>query len=156
MQDRLTNSERSLVHRPRCTAQSFADTRAEDLPSQKVLLRFQKTDITERDNSATEGWHDVYLMSAIVNRKMSVQIIPRMSLRLPSMISVDTALVTGGNATKQDGAPSGPIFVSLTPLDVINSSALFTFSAFWTLIRGALLYRPRETSPGREYVRLGL
>ena len=44
-----------------------------------------------------------------------------------------------GNKTLGKGSPSGPIFVSFTPLDVINSSALFTFSAICTLIRGALL-----------------
>ena len=43
--------------------------------------------------------------------------------------------------------PSGPILVNLTPLDVMNSKALFTFSAFWMRIRGVLLYRPNETSP---------
>ena len=39
------------------------------------------------------------------------------------------------------------MLVSLTPRDVINSKAMFTFSAFWTLMRGFLLYRPREIPP---------
>ena len=47
--------------------------------------------------------------------------------------------------------PSGPMFVNLTPRDVMNSRALFTFSAFWTLSRGFLLYLPKETSPIRDY-----
>ena len=44
-------------------------------------------------------------------------------------------------------SPSGPIFVSFTPRESINSRALLTFSAFWTRIRGALLYRPKDVSP---------
>ena len=44
-------------------------------------------------------------------------------------------------------APSGSMLVSFTPREKMNSRALLTFSAFWTRIRGFLLYRPRETSP---------
>ena len=73
------------------------------------------------------------LISAMVNRKISVQIISRISVIFPSIIS------------------SGPMLVSLTPRDVINSRALFTFSAFCTLIRGFLLYLPREVSPVWNY-----
>lgn len=47
----------------------------------------------------------------------------------------------------KNSGPSGPMLVSLTPREVMNSRALFTFSAFCTRIRGVLLYRPRETSP---------
>ena len=47
----------------------------------------------------------------------------------------------------EENVPSGPMLVNLTPRDVINSKAMFTFSAFWTLIRGFLLYRPREIPP---------
>ena len=46
--------------------------------------------------------------------------------------------------------PSGPMFVSFTPRDVMNSRALLTFSAFWTRMRGALLYLPNDTSPVRK------
>lgn len=49
--------------------------------------------------------------------------------------------------SKRGKQPSGPIFVSLTPRELMNSNALLTFSAFWIRIRGALLYRPREVSP---------
>ena len=55
------------------------------------------------------------------------------------MMSVRGIIREVGQNEKPADAPSGPMLVSLTPLEVINSRALFTFSAFWTRMRGALL-----------------
>ena len=111
-----------------------ADTKAIDPPSLTDLPRFNETsELTSKHrNGAT------YLMSAMVNRRMSVQIMPRMSLRFPSMMSYGIQLVPEvfQNVTE---TPSGPMFVSMTPRDLMNSSAMFTFSAFCMRIRGVLL-----------------
>jgi hypothetical protein len=85
-------------------------------------------------------------MSAIVNLRTSVQIIPRISFKFPSIISV-LRVNTTQISRQAHNTPSGPIFVSLTPLLVMKSRARVAFSAFWTRIRGFLLYLPSEVSP---------
>ena len=98
----------------------------------------KKREKTTSENSALKPQNQVKRSGSYLvinkNRKISVQIMPRrMNLIFPSIIS------------------SGP---SLTSRDVINSRALSTFSTFCTLIRGFLLYRPREASPARRLERV--
>ena len=91
-------------------------------------------------------------MSAMVNRRIRVHIMPRMSFRLPSIISrkrwgIVCYFVWNLRKVETESKPSGPMLVSLTPRDWMKSKALVTFSAFWTRIRGFLLYRPKVVSP---------
>lgn len=51
----------------------------------------------------------------------------------------------------RNSLPSAPMFVKATPLSLINSKALLTFSTFWILIFGFLLYLPRGVSPMISY-----
>lgn len=69
------------------------------------------------------------LISAMVNRRTNVQIIPRISFRLPSMMSEVGMRKSGLDFPERD-VPSDPMFVSLTPRELMNSRARFTFSAF--------------------------
>lgn len=87
------------------------------------------------------------LMSAIEKRRMIVQIIPRMSLRFPPTISSHFTDVYVIELANRRSIPSGPMLVSLTPLEEMKPNAILTFSAICTFIRGFLLYRPREVSP---------
>ena len=83
-QDHLTNSERNLVRRLRCRVRSFFDTIGGDLPSPKDLLRWESGVVSICN---AQGVHIADLISAIVKRRMSVHIMPRISLRFPSMMS---------------------------------------------------------------------
>jgi hypothetical protein len=96
-----------------------------------------------------------YLISAMVNLKIIVQIIPRMSFSFVSTISTNKIYVNVRSHSSLHmfrlNQPSAPIFVNATPLNLINSKALFTFSTFWILILGFLLYLPNGVSPIISY-----
>ena len=89
-------------------------------------------------------------MSAIVNRRIKVHIMPRINFKFPSMISNVEHLYQGLKEVCWVNTPSDPMLVNLIPRPVMYSRALFTFSAFWMRSRGFLLYLPRDTSPVRS------
>jgi hypothetical protein len=75
---------------------SCVDTIVKVLLSQRVLLHFTgrnrtKMSYVSRTYELGSVWKErlAYLMSAMVKRRIRVQIMPRMSLRLPSMISFE-------------------------------------------------------------------
>lgn len=75
----------------------------------------------------------------MVNRRINVQIMPRMSFKFPSMMSRAIMVSMVKRVEMYAHEPSGPMLVSLTPREVMNSKALLTFSAFWIRILGFLL-----------------
>jgi hypothetical protein len=68
-------------------------------------------------------------MSVMVNRKINVQINPKINFRLPSTIS------------------SAPMLYSPIPRPLMNSSDLWTFSHFCTRSRGFDAYFPSDSLP---------
>lgn len=86
--DRQTSCQRNPARWRPCTAQSFVDTIGVDLPWQKDPLHFRQLSIwTLRISCPLAVAQRTYLMSAMVNRRMRVHIMPRISFKLPSMIS---------------------------------------------------------------------
>lgn len=86
-QARQTSYMRNPAHRLLRKVQSCVDTIGVILLLRRGLLRFrkrkyEKVEILERRREDMTN-----LMSAMVKRRISVHIMPRMSLRFPSMIS---------------------------------------------------------------------
>ncbi len=132
MRDRRTSFARSLVRRLLCKAPFFFDTRVGDLLSLTsplhfpIMQRLGREYLILRDDTGIK----THLMSAMVNRRISVQIMPRVSFKLPSMISATEVVCYQKLRQVNKYIPSGPMLVSFTPLEVMNSRALLTFSAF--------------------------
>lgn len=94
MRDRRTSFARSLVRRLLCKALFSFDTRVGDLPSLTsplhfpIMQRLGREYLILRDGIVIR----THLMSAMVNRRMSVQIMPRVSFKLPSIISATVVI----------------------------------------------------------------
>ena len=88
-QGHQTSCTRSPEHQPPCTAQSSVGTIAASPLSPKDLPHFARNRMFRTSNITMidESPKGTDLMSAMVNRRMSVQIMPRMSFRFPSMMS---------------------------------------------------------------------
>lgn len=154
-------------HSHRHMGQFYADTTAKDLLLPSNLLGFDcelRWLITAHMTVATYKISGIapvsYLISSIVNLKMMVQIIPKMSFVLVSTMSDkiqywDSSIFHFAFASQssQDRVhtPSAPILVNWRFRSLINSRALLTFSTFWILILGFWLYRPKDVSPMISY-----
>lgn len=139
----------SSGHWHSCRGQSFSDTTGEGLPWQMFLRRnpIHLSQVLTQTQSV--ACFCVFLpspsteMSWMANRRMIVQIIPRVIFTFPSTISENqtTCSISLHQSTSHSPqtahggrVPSAPMETSFTPLLVMKSRALLTLAILWKRI----------------------
>ena len=142
-----TSYMRNPARRLLCKVLSCVYTRGVILLLWRGLLRFRKRKYEKIGMLEKARRYDMTnLISAMVKRRMSVHIMPRMSLGFPSMISSKKRGVSWIDSIEIMKDTFWTDVVSLTPRDVINSKAMFTFSAFYSHARILVISAKGDTA----------